>query len=227
MILLTIDQPFTNHNGGQLQFGPDGDLYIGMGDGGRRNDPAVQRAVDGRRCSARCCASTSTRTSTSRPTTASRPTTRSSRTTGPPEAWAYGLRNPWRFSFDRLTGDLYIGDVGQDNWEEVDFEPASSGGGQNYGWKIMEGTHCNSAGAAGCVVPPPACGDPAYTLPVLEYAHDDGRCAVTGGYVYRGTAIPDLKGSYVYGDFCTGEVWSAAARRRPGRRRSFRSRRRT
>ncbi len=208
VILLTIDQPYTNHNGGQLQFGPDGDLYVGMGDGGSENDPQ--------------CLSQSTESllgkvlridvdqSVNQPPYYGIPVNNPFvTTTGPPEAWALGLRNPWRFSFDRLTGDLYIGDVGQNNYEEVDYEPLVSGGGQNYGWKIMEGFHCNSAGAAGCVLPPPACGDPAYTLPIFEYAHDNGRCAITGGYVYRGAAIPDLKGSYVYGDFCTGEIWSA------------------
>ena len=206
VILLTIDQPFTNHNGGQLQFGPDGDLYIGMGDGGSENDPL--------------CNAQSTDTllgkmlridvnqNVNQPPYYAVPADNPYvSTTGPPEAWAYGMRNPWRFSFDRVNGDLYIGDVGQDEMEEIDYQPAGSPGGQNYGWKIMEGTLCNSAGPAGCVVTPPPCNDPSYTLPVLTYTHDSGRCAVIGGYVYRGSAIPDLRGSYLYGDYCSGEIW--------------------
>jgi glucose/arabinose dehydrogenase len=209
VILLTIDQPFTNHNGGQLQFGPDGDLYIGMGDGGSENDPL--------------CNSQSTDTLLGKmlridvnqnvnqaPYYAVPADNPYVSTTGPPEAWAYGLRNPWKFSFDRTTGDLYIGDVGQDEMEEIDYLPAGSPGGQNYGWKIMEGTLCNSAGPSGCVVTPPPCNDPAYTLPVLTYTHVSGRCAVIGGYVYRGSAIPDLKGSYLYGDYCSGEIWAGS-----------------
>ncbi len=127
----------------------------------------------------------------------------------PPEAWAKGLRNPWRFSFDRLTGDLVIGDVGQDAREEIDFQPAGSAGGQNYGWKIMEGTLCGGGGTSGCTAPVPPCGDPAYTGPVSEYGHDNGRCAITGGYVYRGLSVPELYGQYVFGDLCSGEIWSA------------------
>ena len=209
VILLTIDQPYANHNGGQLQFGPDGDLYIGMGDGGSENDP---------QCNAQ---STDTLLGKMLRIDVNQNLTQPPyygipldnpyvTTTGPLEAWAYGLRNPWRFSFDRSKGDLYIGDVGQDEMEEIDYQPAGSAGGQNYGWKIMEGTLCNSAGPAGCVVPPPPCDDPSYTLPVLTYTHDSGRCAVIGGYVYRGGSIPDLQGSYVYGDYCSGEVWAGS-----------------
>ena len=208
VILLTIDQPFTNHNGGQLQFGPDGDLYIGMGDGGSANDPLCNaQSTDtllGKML--RIDVNQNVLQSPYYGVPADNPYVR---TTGPPEAWAYGLRNPWRFSFDRKTGDLYIGDVGQDQMEEIDFQPAGDPGGENYGWKIMEGTLCNSAGPAGCVVTPPPCDDPTYTLPVLTYTHDSGRCAVIGGYVYRGRAITDLKGSYLYGDYCSGEIWAA------------------
>ncbi len=131
-------------------------------------------------------------------------------TTGPLEAWAYGLRNPWRFSFDRLTGDLYIGDVGQGAREEIDYQPLTSRGGENYGWKVMEGLLCGAGGTSGCTVQPPPCGDPVYTLPILEYTHDGGNCSVTGGYVYRGPAIPDLQGMYVYGDYCSGRIWAAS-----------------
>ena len=118
---------------------------------------------------------------------------------GQPEIWAWGLRNPWRFSFDRATGDLYIGDVGQDLWEEIDFQPADSPGGENYGWNRYEGTHPYSGG--------PAPQD--MVLPILEYAHSEGGCSVTGGYVYRGEALPDLQGVYFYGDWCLGNIWAA------------------
>ncbi len=207
-VLLTIDQPYTNHNGGQLQFGPDGYLYIGMGDGGSANDP---------QCNAQSSDSLLGKMlridvdhNPNPPYYAIPRDNPYVFTTGPAEAWAYGLRNPWRFSFDRQTGDLYIGDVGQDAVEEVDFQPASSTGGENYGWKVMEGDQCGAGGSGGCVVPPPPCGDPQYTPPVLEYPHSNGNCTVIGGYVYRGSAIPALKGYYVYGDFCTGNLWAAA-----------------
>jgi hypothetical protein len=118
-----------------------------------------------------------------------------------------GLRNPWRFSFDRLTGDLYIGDVGEDLREEIDFEPAGSPGGLNYGWNVMEGTACFPT--TGCPADTPPCGSPVYTPPILEYGHEDKRCSVTGGYVYRGTALPHLYGAYVFGDQCNGQLWVA------------------
>jgi len=208
-ILLTIDQPYPNHNGGQLQFGPDGDLYVGMGDGGSANDP---------QCHAQSSDSLLGKLlridvdqNVTRPPYYGIPLDNPFvSTTGPAEAWAFGLRNPWRFSFDRLTGDLFIGDVGQDAREEIDYEPLASGGGQNYGWKIMEGSLCGVQGSAGCSVSPPPCGDPSYTLPILEYSHEDGSCAVVGGYLYRGRAIPDLQGSYVYGDLCSGKIWAAS-----------------
>jgi len=120
-----------------------------------------------------------------------------------PEIWAWGLRNPWRFSFDRVTGDLWIADVGQDKFEEIDFQPATSIGGENYGWHRMEGFHCYD--------PSTNCNDGTLTLPVLEYSHDDGSCSVTGGYRYRGALYPRLYGTYFYGDFCTGKMWGATA----------------
>ena len=208
VILLTIDQPFPNHNGGQLQFGPDGFLYVGMGDGGDANDP---------HCNAQSSASLLGKMlridvdqNVDRPPYYGIPAENPFvSTTGPAEAWAFGLRNPWRFSFDRLTGDLFIGDVGQDAREEIDYQPLTSRGGQNYGWKIMEGSLCGTQGAAGCAVAPAPCGDPSYTLPILEYTHEDGSCAVVGGFLYRGDAIPDLQGSYVYGDLCSGKIWAA------------------
>ena len=115
-----------------------------------------------------------------------------------PEIWAIGLRNPWRFSFDRATGDLYIGDVGQNKWEEINFVPAGSRGGLNYGWSIMEGTHCFK--------PTDGCNERGLTAPAAEYAHSEG-CSVTGGHVYRGRRVPALVGAFIFGDFCTGRVW--------------------
>jgi len=118
---------------------------------------------------------------------------------GADEIWAYGLRNPWRMSFDRATFDLYIADVGQGQWEEVDFQPAASAGGENYGWRLMEGLHCYN--------PSVNCDPGGLTYPVTEYSHANG-CSITGGYVYRGCRIPDLRGTYFYGDYCSGRIWS-------------------
>lgn len=115
-----------------------------------------------------------------------------------PEIWAYGLRNPWRYSFDRLSGDLYIADVGQDGWEEINIQPEDSSGGENYGWRIMEGAHCHN---------PDPCSSDGLTPPDWEYSHDDGDRSITGGYVYRGHAIPGLTGVYLYGDFVSGRLW--------------------
>ena len=119
-----------------------------------------------------------------------------------PEIWAVGMRNPWRFSFDRATGDLWIADVGQGDWEEIDFQPATSIGGENYGWRRMEGTHCFNP-SSGCRT------DPELILPVIEYGHSNGACSITGGYVYRGARFPRLRGTYFYGDFCNGIVFGA------------------
>jgi glucose/arabinose dehydrogenase len=200
-ILLTIAQPYANHNGGQLQFGPDGYLYIGMGDGGSAGDPAnngqnlgtllgkiLRIDIDG----ASPYAIPANNPFVAVPNAL-------------PEIWAYGLRNPWRFSFDRLTHDLFIADVGQDTWEEVDFQPAGSQGGENYGWSIMEGDHCYN--------PPTNCDQSGLTLPILEYEHgtnDATGCAIAGGYIYRGTKNPELTGIYFYGDLCTGRIWGAS-----------------
>ncbi len=115
-----------------------------------------------------------------------------------PEIWAYGLRNPWRYSFDQLTNDLYIADVGQDAWEEIDFQPANSAGSENYGWRIMEGSHCFN---------PNPCDPTGLVLPVWEYSHDQGDESITGGYVYRGALVPGLQGIYVYADFISGRLW--------------------
>lgn len=195
-MLLTVPQPFDNHNGGQILFGPDGMLYLGLGDGGSENDP------DGRGQSLTDLLGDIVRVDVADGAGYTVPADNPfvGRTDARPEIWSYGLRNPWRFSFDPATGDLYIADVGQDQWEEVDVAPAAQGAGRgaNFGWNVMEGMHC--FGGVSC--------DPSlYTLPVLEYSHKEG-CSITGGYVYRGAAIPDLQGHYFYSDFCQGWVRS-------------------
>lgn len=193
-ILLVVDQPFSNHNGGDLAFGPDGYLYIPLGDGGSAGDPqdnsqdldsllgkVLRLDVDGGS------------------PYAIPPDNPFVGLPGADEIWAYGYRNPWRFSFDRLTGDMYIGDVGQGDWEEIDFEAAGSPGGGNYGWRCYEGNHPYNL--SGCSP------DPAdYIFPIHEYSHAEG-CSVTGGYVYRGTRFPTLAGHYFFADYCTGSIW--------------------
>ncbi|MFP5247840.1 MAG: PQQ-dependent sugar dehydrogenase [Thermoanaerobaculia bacterium] len=195
-ILLMIDQPFANHNGGQLQFGPDGYLYIGMGDGGSGGDPNnhAQDPAELLGKMLRIDADTAPYSIPPSNPFLNQPNTR-------PEIWALGLRNPWRFSFDRLTGDLWIADVGQGLWEEIDFQPATSIGGENYGWRRMEGTHCFS--------PNTNCQTGTLILPVIEYDHSDGACSVTGGYVYRDSRNRRLTGMYIYGDFCNGKIWGS------------------
>jgi glucose/arabinose dehydrogenase len=197
-ILLEVSQPFSNHNGGDLVFGPDGMLYIGLGDGGSADDPGDRGQ--------------------NRLTLLGK-MLRIDVDNGDPyaipednpfafddftldEIWALGLRNPWRFSFDRLTGDLWIADVGQDDWEEINMQPADSPGGENYGWRCYEGNHafittdCNVASE--------------YTFPVYEYAHAASGCSgsVTGGFVYRGSQFPTMYGHYFYADYCNGRFWS-------------------
>ncbi len=208
-ILLNISQPDTNHNGGQLQFGPDGFLYIGMGDGGGSGDPSCN-AQDPDTLLGKMLRIDVDQNVNAEPFYGI-PEGNPFGGTGEPadEVWATGLRNPWRFSFDRVTGDLYIADVGQGSREEVNFQPADSEGGENYGWKVMEGSLCFST--SNCDVGTPSCNDPALTLPVLEYAHNvDGanNCSITGGYVYRGHRIAGLVGRYLYGDLCSGRLWA-------------------
>ncbi len=193
-VLMTFPQPYRNHNGGQLQFGPDGYLYIGTGDGGAANDPHGNgQNLDtllGKLLRVSVDFGTPYTIPADNPF-AAMPKVR-------PEIWAYGLRNPWRFSFDRLTDDLWIADVGQNLFEEVNFMPAGTGAGTNYGWNVMEGLHCfqqNNCNAEGLV------------LPIAEYSRDQG-CSITGGYVYRGDAIPTLQGVYLYGDYCSGKIWA-------------------
>ncbi|HEY7683892.1 MAG TPA: PQQ-dependent sugar dehydrogenase [Gemmatimonadales bacterium] len=194
LVILTQDDPYTNHNGGMIGFGPDGYFYFGLGDGGGGGDPLLtgQNPADFFASMLRLDVSGSG-TYTIPP---SNPFATSQ--TAAHEVWAYGLRNPWRWSFDRQTGDLYIADVGQNAHEEVNVQPAASTGGQNYGWSIMEGLSCYGA---------TTCNQSGLTLPVLDYDHGQG-CSITGGYVYRGTAIPAIQGLYFYADYCTAFVRS-------------------
>ncbi|MBY0504092.1 MAG: PQQ-dependent sugar dehydrogenase [Bryobacteraceae bacterium] len=194
-IILTQPQPFTNHNGGQLQFGPDGFLYIGLGDGGSAGDPQNNSQNPATWLGKMLRIDTESGPAYRVPP--SNPFLSDSRYR--PEIWATGLRNPWRYSFDRETGDLWMGDVGQNRAEEIDFQPASSRGGENFGWRIMEGFSCFN--------PSTNCDRTNLTLPVLEYTRAQGDVSVTGGYVYRGTRWPGLRGTYVYGDFASGRIW--------------------
>ena len=200
-ILLTIMQPYANHNGGQLQFGRDGYLYIGMGDGGSAGDPFNNGQNLGTLLGKILRIDTDGALPYAIPPDNPFVGTEGARG----EIWALGLRNPWRFSFYRLTGDLFIADVGQNSWEEVDYQPAGSPGGENYGWRLMEGKHCYN--------PSSNCNTGALTLPIIEYAHgpnDSVGCAITGGYRYRGTKNPALREIYFYGDLCTGRIWGAS-----------------
>ncbi len=187
-LILTVSQPFSNHNGGLIAFGPDGMLYIGLGDGGSGGDPQghgqntstllgslLRIDVDGGDPYA---------------VPAGNPFVGG---VGADEIWAYGLRNPWRFSFDRTAGNLYVADVGQNAWEEVNVVAASAAG-LNYGWNVMEGAHCFASDP---------CDTNGLVLPAVEYGHSQG-CSITGGYVYRGTAIPEIQGHYFYSDYCRG-----------------------
>jgi glucose/arabinose dehydrogenase len=210
VLLLLVPHPTNaNHNGGQLQFGPDGYLYIGTGDGGSGNDPPCNAQNDNSPLGKLLRIDVDQNVSTS-PFYGIPPSNPQATGAYPRNlTWAKGLRNPWRFSFDRLTRDLWIGDVGQGAWEEIDFQPRSSVGGENYGWKVMEGNHCGGGGNSGCSPVPPACFDPIYVRPVLEYDHSGGNCSVTGGYVYRGAQDAALSGVYIYGDYCSGRIWGS------------------
>jgi glucose/arabinose dehydrogenase len=197
--VLTIGTLQPNHNGGQLAFGPDGLLYIGVGDGGAAGDRGPGHAPEGNGQSLDTLLGKILRIDPApagdQPYTVPADNPFAARDGGRPEIWAYGLRNPWRFSFDRETGDLWLADVGQSAWEEVDYAPAGTGSGANYGWARFEGTHPFDG-----VAPPNA------IPPVFEFPNPDEGCAVTGGFVYRGTEIPDLAGDYVFADYCTGEL---------------------
>jgi glucose/arabinose dehydrogenase len=192
-----LAQPQSNHNGGCIQFGPDGKLYFGLGDGGNSNDTGTGHVAGGNAQSLATDLGKMLRfdVDIASPYQPVNPLGGFK--------WAMGVRNPWRFSFDRSTGDLWIADVGQNAWEEINFTPAASTGGENYGWRCMEGNHCTAL--SGCT-----CDTSGATLeiPVQEYSHGGGNCSITGGYVYRGSSIPGLQGTYFYGDFCTGRSWS-------------------
>ena len=192
-ILFRLSQPYANHNGGHIEFGPDGYLYIALGDGGSANDPLgagqnrqlllgsiLRIDVDGAAPYAIPPDNPFVGDASARD-----------------EIWAYGLRNVWRFTFDRATGDMYMADVGQNQWEEINFQPADSAGGENYGWNVWEGKHIFAGGSA-----------PNHVPPIYEYSHSFG-CSVTGGNVYRGEAIAELEAVYLFGDWCSGRIWGA------------------
>jgi glucose/arabinose dehydrogenase len=191
-ILLQVDQPFANHNGGDLVFGPDGYLYIGLGDGGSAGDPQG----NGQTLSTLLGKLLRIDINNGDPYAIPPGNPFLGRPEVRPEIWAYGLRNPWRYAFDRATGDLYIADVGQNALEEINFQPAGSPGGENYGWNLYEGSRAYEGGPAEGLI-----------MPVAEYSHAEG-CSVTGGYVYRGPGLPALDGVYLYGDYCSGQVWA-------------------
>jgi glucose/arabinose dehydrogenase len=188
--------PFGNHHGGQLQFGPlDDKLYVSVGDGGCCGDPQrnaqKKTTLNGKLLRIDVSGATGYTVPLDNPYVSDPDYS--------PEIWSWGFRNPWRFSFDRQTGDLYIGDIGDAAWEEVDAVPAPDAGkGINFGWSIYEGTHCYR----------PPCSPSGITMPVVEYAHASNACSVTGGYVYRGTRVTQLIGHYVYADLCSGFVGS-------------------
>jgi glucose/arabinose dehydrogenase len=199
-VLLSIPKPFSNHNGGMLAFGPDSYLYMSTGDGGSGGDP--NNNGQSRKTLLGKILRLDVNSGSPYSIPPSNPFFNNPDPSIKKEIWAYGLRNPWRFSFDGLTGDLYIGDVGQNIQEEVDFQPAASTGGENYGWRILEGNLCYNS--TNCTPPLN------YVSPIKVYAHGVNNsigCAVTGGYVYRGSNFPSLVGAYLYGDFCSGRLW--------------------
>jgi glucose/arabinose dehydrogenase len=190
-ILLVVPQPYPNHNGGMVAFGPDGYLYVGLGDGGSKGDP------DNRAQNPEDILGKILRIDVDRGSPYSIPMDNPfAKKGGRPEIYAIGLRNPWRFSFDIKTGNLWVADVGQYKWEEIDVVTR----GRNYGWRVMEGTHC--------FYPSAECQTTGLSLPLYEYSHEKGRCSIIGGYIYRGQAISSLMGTYVYGDFCSGEIFA-------------------
>lgn len=193
-VLIAQEDPASNHNGGMLAFGQDGYLYLGIGDGGRGGDPwnnaqnlqtflGKMLRIDVNQVSGYSIPEDNPFIGNENIL---------------PEIWAYGLRNPWRHSFDRETGDLWIADVGQNKWEEIHWKSVDSKGGENYGWRLMEGNHC--------FLPKKECDSGDLVKPVAEYSHKHG-CSVTGGYVYRGDKIKELYGKYIFGDFCSGTIW--------------------
>jgi glucose/arabinose dehydrogenase len=213
--VLEVAQPQPNHNGGQLAFGPDGYLYIGFGDGGAGGDQGPGHASGGNGQSLETLLGKilriDPRGAPGRPYAVPTDNPFVGDTDALPEIWAYGLRNPWRFSFDAVSGDLWIGDVGQNAWEEIDFAAAEdgrdAGRGANFGWNIREGAHEYRGRPSSDLVEP-----------IYEMSHDDGACSVTGGFVYRGRAIPELEGRYVFTDYCRGELLALARRGASGAR---------
>jgi len=201
-VVLSVEQDFVNHNGGQIAFAADNKLYIGMGDGGSANDPR-NRAQDPQSLLGKMLRID---VESNDPLTYTipldNPFVNDSETLD--EIWALGLRNPWRFSFDTLTNELYIADVGQWNWEEINVQAATSSGGENYGWRCYEGTQVNNDIVADCEVANP-------TPPIFEYAHTqdppDYHCSITGGMVYRGSSYARMNGVYFYADYCSGYIW--------------------
>lgn len=229
--LLRFSQPQDNHNGGQVQFGPDGHLYVSTGDGGNANDQGTGHAVCGNgqalgsllgkilRLDVRGAAPAGLAPDCGGVSGDYSVPDDNPFVDGPggrcDEVWAYGLRNPWRSAFDAANGDLYVADVGQNCWEEVNYVPAAQAAGRNYGWRPMEGNHCfNPATPLNCSPTPatctgsPACNDPSLTRPVVEVGHTGGVCSITGGGVYRGCQMPGFSGAYFYGDYCAGFVKS-------------------
>jgi glucose/arabinose dehydrogenase len=202
-VLLRIEQPAANHNGGQLAFGPDGMLYIGTGDGGLAHDPWDNaESLDtllGKLLRIDVSGTSGYANPSDNPFV--------DRQGARAEIWAYGLRNPWRFSFDRKTADLYVADVGQNDWEEVTFQPNGDTAGKDYGWDTLEGLHCHE--------PREGCESAGTLLPVATYGHELG-CSITGGHVYRGRRIPALQGTYLFADYCSGRIWGLD-RREDGR----------
>jgi glucose/arabinose dehydrogenase len=201
--VLFVDQPYPNHNGGDIAFGPGGYLYFGLGDGGSGGDPQ-RNGLKGSTLLAKLLRIDPSKPSGELGYTVPADNPFVGQQDVRPEIWASGLRNPWRWSFDSATGDLWIGDVGQGEWEEVDVARATdgkdAGKGLSFGWSAFEGTHRFNDDQ-------PSEGQ---TPPILEYQHGDDGCSITGGYVYRGSAIPALRGAYVYGDYCSGKVWAIA-----------------
>ena len=201
--VLTIDQPYPNHNGGEVTFGPDGYLYIGMGDGGAANDPERRALNVGQLLGKILRIDPTGGKGDGQPYTVPADNPFVGIEGARPEIWSVGVRNPWRFNFDRETGDLWIGDVGQGEWEEINLARASDGAGRgvNFGWSAWEGTHrFNSDQAAAGV-----------TMPIFEYPHGAAGCSVSGGDVYRGTALPSLVGWYLFSDYCSGIVTALQA----------------
>lgn len=193
-LILKVEQPYSNHNGGRLEFGPDGMLYLGLGDGGGSFDPN-DSAQDGSSLLGKLIRIDVDPSHGTYAVPGDNPFVGDGSVLN--EIWALGLRNPWRIAFDKGTGNLYIADVGQNEFEEINFQPAGSDGGENYGWDIMEASQCTGGNT---------CDPSGFTLPVAEYDHGSG-CSVTGGEVYRGNAYPSFAGVYFFGDYCSGKVW--------------------